>query len=252
LAEHQGAAAVAASVTAAIKNLRNEAVPIYPVPCRIENAEAEKLDVAIRYARGVFAPFLNHVHPNFEQQSSYWKEVETPYVLFYAYEEVPAAFRDEPGSRRGVLAPNERIAYWITDHAVSAMHPQSEDDRKKVVEAYSFKNESTRSIERTPTQRGRLVDLLRWQLVRYRWRFATALAMTALFATVIVSMSQVFSLRSQLLFANAKVCEARQLVGVLQNSPSSNNQVLEAIKKILDDLSKSGSACGPAASEPAK
>jgi len=69
-----------------------------------------KLKFATAYARRTFAPFLIHVQSDrskvvLDEQAAYWHEVETPYISFYAFEEVPAAFMEERGSLRGVLAP---------------------------------------------------------------------------------------------------------------------------------------------------
>jgi tetratricopeptide (TPR) repeat protein len=150
-----GAAGVAASVRAAVRAQRNEVLPIYPVPTRIENAEKEKKTAAINYARGVFTEFLRHVQsnrssPEFDEQANYWNEVETPYEPFYAFEEIPAPFKDEAGSLSGVLASNVRIARWITGQAVAEMQPLDEDDCKKVVDAYAFAADEKRGIRWKP------------------------------------------------------------------------------------------------------
>lgn len=98
-----GAVAVAES----IQTQRGQSFPIYPVPTRIENAETDRLAAALAYARRMFAPFLVHMDP--AQRASYWRDVETPYVSFYAFEEVPAAFKDEPGSRRACWRPTNAL-----------------------------------------------------------------------------------------------------------------------------------------------
>ena len=150
----RGASAVAASV----RSQRGDAFRIYPVPTRIENGEQDKLVAAIAFARRVFAEFLIHVQSNrrkvdLSQQASYWRDVETPYVTFYAFEEVPAPFHDESGSRIGVLTPNERLCYWITDGVVSSLKPESDDIRKKVVEQYAFADEKiTQSLPDWPAR----------------------------------------------------------------------------------------------------
>jgi MinD-like ATPase involved in chromosome partitioning or flagellar assembly len=221
-----GTAAVVSSVAAAVRAHRNEALPIYPIPTRIENAEADKLDAAIRYARTMFAPYLMHVQvnrraPDLEQQAYYWKDVETPYVPFYAYEEVPAAFKDEPGSRRGVLAPNERIAYWITDQKVFAMRPRPEDDRQKVIQAYGFNRDETLAIQRKMTAPNsplfNLIDALHWRFVRHPpWRFLS-IAVAALAAILMIGMysslnSRIESLTSELQAANSNNTQLKSSV----------------------------------------
>ena len=95
-----GAAAVARS----IRDQRGDAFRVFPVPTRVENAEEDKKIAAMKYARRVFAPLLMHVQVNRgrivpAEQLQYWNDVETPYRTFFAFEEVPAAFKEEAGSR---------------------------------------------------------------------------------------------------------------------------------------------------------
>jgi len=192
-----GAAAVAASVRAQ----RGETFPIFPVPTRIENAETDKLAAAIAYGRRAFAPFLNHVQPtpseiDIVQQAPYWNQVETPYRTFYAFEEVPAAFKDEPGSRNSVLAANEGIAYWITDRIVTSLQPESEDLRQKVVDAYAFTQDETPRFDWVSqpsgeSRVGRLAQKVAWWLKRHAWQCATiTLASVAIFMVLALAFTQ--------------------------------------------------------------
>jgi hypothetical protein len=184
-----GAAATAASVQA-----KREALPIFPVPTRIEYGEQDKLAAAMAYARRVFAPFLVHVQSNQRaidpnQQASYWRDVETPYISFYAFEEVPAVFKDESGSRRGLLAPNERISYWITDRIVGSLKPESEERRSAIIQAYAFKpNERPKLSWKPPLHEiglvGRMIDVLRRWLRRHGWQYATVVLAGAILITV--------------------------------------------------------------------
>jgi MinD-like ATPase involved in chromosome partitioning or flagellar assembly len=259
----KGAAAVAKSATAAVKADRNEALLIYPIPTRIENAESERLEKALRYARRVFAPFLMHVQPNrkvpdLDQQALYWKQVETPYVPFYAYEEVPAAFKDESGSSRGVLAPTERVAYWITDQTVAAMAPQDEEVRKRVVESYSFASEETPNIELLPAKSRHLafnlVDQVRWQLKRRPWQLATAITIVGTLIVLIVmtqwylTLYQSSKLQSAWLLANNKVDvyrlavrksleELDTTISVLQHKSAPNSdEITRELTRIREEL----------------
>ncbi|MET3993739.1 Mrp family chromosome partitioning ATPase [Bradyrhizobium sp. S3.9.2] len=147
---------------------------IFPVPTLIENREADKLAAAMSYARQVFAPFLLHVQSSRKavepaQQAPYWRDVETPYVSYYAFEQVPAAFAEEPGSRQGVLASYERITYWITDRTVASLHPFSEERRKWVIEAYALKrNAAEMPLPQREEQSPRWIDLM-----RRGWKYAT-------------------------------------------------------------------------------
>lgn len=263
----KGAAAVAASATSAVKARRNEALIVYPVPTRIENAETDKLDNAIHFARRMFAPLLMHVQsnrsvPDLNQQAAYWKDVETPYVPFYAYEEVPAAFKDEPGSRRGVLAPNERIASWITDQAVVGMRPQTDEARKAVVESYSFTTDETRGLEWELPIRPRnklldLVDRMRWQLTRRPWQYAT-IALASLSVALLIGLgssnSRYASQRggaqemfNHIMLYRSAVQKAVNELGrtadsLQQSKPPDNNQLADTLKQIREDLDKSRTA----------
>jgi MinD-like ATPase involved in chromosome partitioning or flagellar assembly len=136
----------AAAVTSSVRAQRGASFPIYPVPTRIENGEQVKLKFASAYARRTFAPFLLHVQSDrskivLDEQATYWHEVETPYISFYAFEEVPAAFMEERGSLRGVLAPTERLAARLSDQRVTTLKPETDELRKRVVAAYEFKEE---------------------------------------------------------------------------------------------------------------
>jgi MinD-like ATPase involved in chromosome partitioning or flagellar assembly len=144
-----------AAVTQSIRSQRAQ-IPVFPVPTRIENTETDKRDAALAYARRIFAPFLLHVQTHasgidLRQQAQYWNQVETPYRAFYAFEEVPAAFKDEPGSRNSLLAPIERIAYWISDSRVSKHRPVDEARRAHIVNAFAFTEREDAGAEPVPT-----------------------------------------------------------------------------------------------------
>jgi hypothetical protein len=125
-----------AAVTHSIRSQRAD-IPVFPVPTRIENSQADKRDAALAHARRRFAPFLLHVQTpgsssiDARQQAQYWNEVEIPYRPFFAFEEVPAVFYEEPGSRNSVLAPSERIAYWISGSKVSRHKPSTRAGGRK-------------------------------------------------------------------------------------------------------------------------
>jgi MinD-like ATPase involved in chromosome partitioning or flagellar assembly len=162
----KGAAAVASSVRAQ----RGASFPIYPVPTRIENGEQAKLKVATAYARRTFAPLLLHVQSDrskvvLDEQIEYWHEVETPYISFYAFEEVPAAFMEERGSLRGVLASTERLVARMSDQRVTALKPETDELRRGVVAAYEFReDEDGSAIDRDKEGRQRQqlsIDILR-------------------------------------------------------------------------------------------
>ena len=135
----RGAAAIAASV----QGQRGPDFPIYPVPTRLENAETDKLNAAMAFAKRMFAPFLAHIQKNpknldLREQDAYWADVGTPYRTFYAFEEVPASFKDEPGKHDTILAATERLSRWITGGEVVALSPYDEARCQTVIAAYAF------------------------------------------------------------------------------------------------------------------
>jgi cellulose biosynthesis protein BcsQ len=186
----EGAAAMAASIQAERAEL-----PIFPVPTRVEYGEQDKLSAASAFARRMFAPFLVHVQSDrraidLEQQASYWREVETPYVAYYAFEEVPAAFKDELGSRRGLLAASERLSSWITDRNVSSLKFDGTENRRAVLEGFAFnRNRATKFDWTAPAKRSQpfaALEAIADRLVRYRWQVATIL----LAVTVVAMLMQ--------------------------------------------------------------
>jgi len=184
-----GAVAAAACIQA-----KRELLPIFPIPTRVEYGEQEKLSAAMAYARRAFAPFLVHVQsdqraidPN--QQASYWRDVETPYISFYAFEEIPAAFKDETGSRRGLLAPNERISYWITEKIVKALKPQNDGRRSEIIQAYGFKTNEAIPLDWKPRSHqsiliDKTVNIVRRWLRRHGWQYAAIVLAGAMLVLV--------------------------------------------------------------------
>ena len=170
-----GAAAIAASVQA---QRPERDFKIFPVPTRVEGTETDKVEAARAFGRRVFAPFLRHVQPKSgeidpEQQLEYWKDVETPYRPFYAFEEIPAAFKDEPGNVESVLWPNERIAFWITNETVASLQPETDELRKQVVDAFAFREEDAPKIDFPLPRKRSLWRRSNLRLKKRGWRYAT-------------------------------------------------------------------------------
>jgi MinD-like ATPase involved in chromosome partitioning or flagellar assembly len=145
-----GASAVAASIDATVRTKRGASIPIYPVPTRIENAETERRGAAIAYARRAFAPLLTHVQAlDPAQQTAYWNDVETPYIPFFAFEEIPAVFKEETGTRNTVLGATERVACRLTGQTV-ALHSEDDQWRNDIIAAYALKEGEAPRIEWKP------------------------------------------------------------------------------------------------------
>ena len=183
-----GASAVAASV----QEQRGSAFRIFPVPTRIENAEADRRDTALAFARRIFAPCLGHVQKRSSpvdptQQIPYWSDVETPYKTFYAFEEVPAPFRDQQGRPGEVLASTERLAARLTDRVVTKLAPETEKERRKVIAAYAFDEPVAEQSESAASKRGPS-PVVRLALLASRPEMRRALAFLVALITSIVAV----------------------------------------------------------------
>ncbi|WP_371664032.1 FxSxx-COOH system tetratricopeptide repeat protein [Streptomyces sp. NBC_00280] len=128
-----GAARVANAIRRNVEERRNTGnfhdqrdIRIVPVPMRVEDAGAERLEAGRYQARSLFAPFLDWVPP--EEQDQYWSSVEIPYKASYAYEEIPATV----GERRQdgtLLVAFERLTARLTDHRVDRLSNMPEPYR---------------------------------------------------------------------------------------------------------------------------
>lgn len=122
-----GAAAVAESVCS---QRQGNPLRLLPVPMRVEDGEKNKLDVGRKYAWAKFAPFVESMAPG--NRDSYWLDVEVPYRVFYAYEEVLATFGDLPDDVQSILAATERLTSNITGGDVIKLQPIPEAERLRV------------------------------------------------------------------------------------------------------------------------
>lgn len=103
------------AITRSIHHQRAERpITVYPLPTRIEDGEKEKLDRGRAYARRMLAPFL--ALPDGEDPDAYWNAVEVPYIPYYAYEEMLAAFGDSPRQENTLLARYQRLASRLAGH----------------------------------------------------------------------------------------------------------------------------------------
>ncbi|MET0511957.1 MAG: TIR domain-containing protein [Thermoleophilaceae bacterium] len=110
-----GASGVARSVQAQ----RGDSLTILPVPTRIENAEKDKRDLRRERAMRQFGTLLHGTDQ--EERMAYWGDVAVLYEPYYAYEELMAAFRDEPGSAHSILASAEHLTRRIAGRNLRAV-----------------------------------------------------------------------------------------------------------------------------------
>ncbi len=99
-----GAVAVARS----IRRLRPDGIRMFPVPTRVEDGEAAKLDRRRGLAQQRFGEYVMAL--GYPDPSKYWGIIEIPYKVFYAYEETLATFGDRPFQENTLLAAYERLA----------------------------------------------------------------------------------------------------------------------------------------------
>jgi MinD-like ATPase involved in chromosome partitioning or flagellar assembly len=179
---HKTITGTAAAAEKALSGSANE-LRIFPVPSRVEYGESEKLREATRYAREVFEPLISHAQTGVA--TAYWNDVEIPYVSYYAFEEVPPALRDEPGSPRGLTGSHERLLSRIAGQPIT-FAPPNEAQRQKLIRAYGFRGGPPlvpQSIEKvTPNStQNRFPRRLGW-----RWQLVAAAVLVLLLSTVIL------------------------------------------------------------------
>lgn len=106
---------------------------IFPVPMRVENAETEKRDNRMAYAKNKFGSV-----PSCEASSErYWGEIPVIYIPYYAYEEILAAFGEQTSTKISLLASAEQLTGFLTGGKVSRLVPPTEAQRKEVLAQYS-------------------------------------------------------------------------------------------------------------------
>ncbi|AZP20989.1 FxSxx-COOH system tetratricopeptide repeat protein [Streptomyces aquilus] len=125
-----GAAAVTRRVqdTGGLRRIR-----VLPVPMRVVDSEADRLEAARAKVRSTFDQLL--VRTAGVDLGSYWGSVEVPFKSPYAYEEMLATFRDEPGSPASLLAACERLTSVITEGEVSSLAPMTDEERQNYLKA---------------------------------------------------------------------------------------------------------------------
>lgn len=114
----------------------NRGIRILPVPMRVENAEADRLEAA----RGQFQYRFDRIvrkHIGDRDPEDYWGKVEIPYRPIYSYEETLAPFREPSGNPTSLLAAYERLTEVVSEGQVSTM-PRIEDNlRREILDRYT-------------------------------------------------------------------------------------------------------------------
>jgi hypothetical protein len=127
----EGAAGVARSIDDLVED---RDIRILPVPMRVEDGEQSKLENGRALARLKFTGYPRGLER--EARQRYWGDVEIPYKPYYAYEEILAAFGDEPRMPLTLLAAYERLTGVITRGEVRELAPVRDDVRRNYVAAF--------------------------------------------------------------------------------------------------------------------
>ncbi|WP_200301745.1 FxSxx-COOH system tetratricopeptide repeat protein [Streptomyces adelaidensis] len=130
----EGAAGVAERIDGML--YRNRDIRILPVPMRVENAEADRLDAARGQIQYRFDRIVRK-HITDQDPEDYWGSVEIPYRPIYSYEETLAPFREQPGDPKSLLSAYERLTKVITDGQVESMPRIDEPLRRKTLDRYT-------------------------------------------------------------------------------------------------------------------
>ncbi len=130
----EGAAGVAERIDGMLYGNRD--IRILPVPMRVENAEADRLDAARGQIQYRFDRIVRK-HITDRDPEDYWGSVEIPYRPIYSYEETLAPFREQPGDPKSLLAAYERLTEVITDGQVDSMPRIDETLRRKTLNRYT-------------------------------------------------------------------------------------------------------------------
>lgn len=96
------------------------------VPTRVEiTSERDKRETALDLAQRTFAPYLDHVPPPLHGR--YWGAVQMAYFPYYAFEEIPAVFGDNPYEQLSLTTPIKEIVRVITDPPIAELPPLADD-----------------------------------------------------------------------------------------------------------------------------
>ncbi|MFJ9459703.1 FxSxx-COOH system tetratricopeptide repeat protein, partial [Kitasatospora sp. NPDC101447] len=119
---------------------RERGIRILPVPMRIDEGEKGKADAGRALARVRFDGLPARLSS--EELAQYWGSVGIPYRPFYAYDQILAAFGDQPGAPTSLLAACERLTSMITEGRVTDLPQMDEEVRLRYVDAFTRRRPS--------------------------------------------------------------------------------------------------------------
>jgi hypothetical protein len=92
---------------------------IYPLPVRIQNAEAELRHQFREKAQHVFAPYLTYLH----DENEYWDEVGIPEMSYYAFTHQLPILTERGNDRFSLSAAYRRFIAYLTDPSATTSMP---------------------------------------------------------------------------------------------------------------------------------
>jgi MinD-like ATPase involved in chromosome partitioning or flagellar assembly len=113
-------------------NKNNSQRVIFPVFSRTDRTEKNKLDLTRNYVKSKFTPFLQQ-HLSKTEVEDYWRNVEIPYISWYAYEEVLATFDETLEQRESLLSAIEPFVTFLTNKEVTKLVAPNKKERENIL-----------------------------------------------------------------------------------------------------------------------
>jgi MinD-like ATPase involved in chromosome partitioning or flagellar assembly len=164
-----GASAIAEYVRsqrAADESARN--FRVLPVASRVEVvSEHDKRQTALDYAKQAFGPCLGRMSA--AERETYWGQTQLVYLPFYAFEEIPAVFGDDPRAEFSLTTSIRRLASYVVGGGGVREAQLEPSKRKALLQRYLRRADrnlvmaAEALVDRTPDQQ---VGALRSVLLR--------------------------------------------------------------------------------------
>jgi cellulose biosynthesis protein BcsQ len=136
----EGGAAIASSVMQQ-RELLNRPLRIFPIPVHVdERAEFELGQHVLESAKRSFSHVMSHLR----DEDTYWSCVSVPYMPYFAFDELPAAFAGEDHSR-ALLMPAARLTAYLTGQNLRHELGIPEDERRAILEVFKQRRSPRRN-----------------------------------------------------------------------------------------------------------
>ena len=125
---HQGIEGALRITKSVFEKRKATGLKVFPVPMRLDNAEAEKLSARRELAKNRFFPFPNHLVDG--DWNRYWDEIPVSYVPYYSYEEVLAMFV-EGRTTSSLFAAAETLTRYLLETTIELIPREKLPDSEK-------------------------------------------------------------------------------------------------------------------------